>query len=138
MCAFSVARIDAERAWTMLRDPRWCVRSRTAIAHDVYSASQFVLRSASSRLAQELARAGLSPERHARKGPASHPTEWLQQTYSVLQLTLNERRTAPEGRLWLPESTPRIAEDREALAMLVIDESVADRPDLQGAYFVGS
>jgi hypothetical protein len=41
-----VARIDAERAWTVLRDPRRCVRSRTAIAHDVYSASQFVLRRA--------------------------------------------------------------------------------------------
>jgi hypothetical protein len=33
--------------------------------------------------------------------------------------------------LWLPESTPRIDEDREALAMLVIDQSLADRPNLQ-------
>ena len=72
-----------------------------------------VLNSASNRLAQELARAGLSSERHARKGPASHPIDWSHRPYSVLQLTLNERKTAPEGRLWLPESTPRIAEDRE-------------------------
>jgi hypothetical protein len=81
---------------------------------------------------------GLSRERHAERVPVSHPTESPQRTLSVLHLALNERRNAPEGRLWLPESTPRIAEDREALAMLVIEESVADRPDLQGAYFDGS
>src|SRR4029453_16214250 len=44
--------------------------------------------------------------------------------YSVLQPTLSERRNAPEGRLWLPEPTPRIGEDREALAMLVLTKAL--------------
>ena len=57
---------------------------------------------------------GLSPERHARKGPPQATLPSRRNTpYSVLRLALNEPRNAPEGRLWLPESTPRIAEDRE-------------------------
>jgi hypothetical protein len=44
---------------------------------------------------------------------------------------------APEGRLWLPAWTPRIAKDREGIAMLAIDESAANRSDCQ-EYFDGS
>jgi len=66
------------------------------------------------RVMSPVARAWPEPERHARKGPPqatrpSHPNT----PYAVLQPALNERRNAPEGRLWLPESAPRIAEDRE-------------------------
>jgi hypothetical protein len=44
----------------------------------------------------------------------------------------------PERRLWPPAWTTRIAEQQEALAMLVTQERAVDRWDLQGAYFDGS
>src|SRR5688572_2691254 len=41
----------------------------------------------------------------------------------------------PKGGCGCPSRRPESPKTGRALAMLVIDERVADRPDLQGAYF---
>src|SRR6185503_2816380 len=87
----------------------------------------------------------IRPECHARKSPASHPTQSshaippsrLNTLDQVASITLYEPVNVLEGRLWPAASTPRIAEDREGYRMLVIDESAANHSECQG-YFDGS
>ena len=69
----------------------------------------------------------LQPERVHGKGPEQ-----------VVALTIFERENAPEGSLLARGKNARIADEREVIAMLVIDERAADRPDSQRAYFDGS
>jgi hypothetical protein len=74
--------------------------------------------------------AGAEPGAPRPKGsPASHPTDSSPHTLFVLHLARNERRNAPNGGCGCPSRRPESPKTGRARAMLVIDESVADRPD---------
>ena len=67
----------------------------------------------------------------ARKGTRQQPEP-------VVALTIFERVNAPERSLLARSKNARIADESEVIAMLVVDERAADRPDPQSAYFDGS
>ena len=83
-------------------------------------------------------RPALRMEAHRRTASHLARKGTRQQPEPVVALTIYERVNAPERSLLARSKNARIADESEVIAMLVVDERAADRPDRQGADFDGS